>query len=220
MVAHGPPVQLRAQSADIGMKLFSYVVARDYGFAPNPFGLYCTLATCKPDIRRAAMPGDWVIGTGSAENMRGGHLVYAMQVSEALSFDRYWNDPRFQYKKPNLHGSKKQAFGDNIYHTISGDWEQVDSHHSYPDGTPNPANITRDTKTDRVLVATHFVYFGGIGPEIPDELRNFQGYDICKAGPGHRADAPPEMIDAFFRWLSSLDMQGYCGRPFNWSRTP
>ena len=47
------------------MKLFSYVVARDYGFAPNPFFSTCTLATCKPKIRRTASVGDWIIGTGS-----------------------------------------------------------------------------------------------------------------------------------------------------------
>ena len=34
------------------MRLFSYVVARDYGFAPNPFYEMCTLATCKPRIRK------------------------------------------------------------------------------------------------------------------------------------------------------------------------
>ena len=33
--------------------LFSYVVATDSGFAPNPFFGLCTLACCKPAIRRA-----------------------------------------------------------------------------------------------------------------------------------------------------------------------
>ena len=47
------------------MRLHSYVVARDYGFAPNPFFGVCTLATCKPKIRSAAKLGDWVMGTGS-----------------------------------------------------------------------------------------------------------------------------------------------------------
>ena len=47
------------------MTIYSYVVARDYGFAPNPFYGCCTLATCKPIIRRMAQVGDWVIGTGS-----------------------------------------------------------------------------------------------------------------------------------------------------------
>src|SRR5712671_5339411 len=37
------------------MRLYSYVVARDFGFAPNPFFGVCTLATCKPDIRKGLM---------------------------------------------------------------------------------------------------------------------------------------------------------------------
>ncbi|MFH1865797.1 MAG: hypothetical protein ABIK85_07930, partial [Candidatus Eisenbacteria bacterium] len=39
------------------MRLFSYIVARDYGFAPNPFCGVCTLATCKPKIRESASVG-------------------------------------------------------------------------------------------------------------------------------------------------------------------
>lgn len=47
------------------MKIFSYVVSRDFGFAPNPFFNFCTLATCKPKIRKDAKIGDWIIGTNS-----------------------------------------------------------------------------------------------------------------------------------------------------------
>ena len=36
---------------------------RDYGFAPNPYFGYCTLATCKPVIRRCAGVGDWIAWT-------------------------------------------------------------------------------------------------------------------------------------------------------------
>ena len=97
------------------MRLHSYVVARDYGFAPNPFFGVCTLATCKPIIRSVAAIGDWVMGTGSKQWNREHHVVYAMRVTESMTFEQYWNDPRFQKKKPNLRGSKKQAFGDNIY---------------------------------------------------------------------------------------------------------
>lgn len=42
--------------------VFIYVVDRDFGFAPNPFHGYCTLATCKPGIRKSAAMGDWVVG--------------------------------------------------------------------------------------------------------------------------------------------------------------
>ncbi len=87
------------------MQLYSYVVARDFGFAPNPFFGTCTLATCKPDIRRSAIVGDWIVGTGSKTRKRHGNLVYVMKVAEKMTFNQYWEDRRFQLKKPNLSGS-------------------------------------------------------------------------------------------------------------------
>jgi hypothetical protein len=127
------------------VKLHSYVVARDYGFAPNPFFGVCTLATCKPEIRRVAQIGDWVVGTGSKKRKRDKNIVYAMRVTEAMTFNQYWSDPRFQAKKPNLRGSKKQAFGDNIYskdaHTTL--WCQANSHHSLTDGHPERIQCRR-----------------------------------------------------------------------------
>jgi Nucleotide modification associated domain 2 len=82
------------------LRLFSYVVARDYGFAPNPFFGVCTLATCKPGIRGAAEVGDWVVGTGTATRKRAGYLVFVMNVEEAMSFDEYWADPRLYTNVP------------------------------------------------------------------------------------------------------------------------
>lgn len=200
------------------MTMFSYVVARDYGFAPNPFGGYCTLATCKPDIRRFAQTGDWVIGTGSANQNRQGYLVYAMKVAEAMTFNDYWAAPRFQHKKPDLRSSKKLAFGDNIYHHIQGEWSQIDSHHSLDDGTPNDRNIQNDTQADRVLVATEFAYWGGSGPLIPNILRNYHGHDLC-IGRGYKRYFPDEMEVQFVMWLSSLKEQGFLGRPIDWARS-
>jgi len=118
--------------------IYSYVVARDFGFAPNPFHGICTLATCKPRIRKGAVLGDWVVGTGSgaAARKRAGYLVFAMKVEEAISFDDYWKDERYLLKRPNLRGSKKMALGDNIYHRKGegDDWKQSNSHHTLPSG--------------------------------------------------------------------------------------
>src|SRR6266851_8012960 len=102
------------------MRIYSYVVARDYGFAPNPFFSFCTLATCKPMIRKTAQVGDWIVGTGSKTCGLGGFLVYAVKVAETCTYDQYWEDPRFLVKRPNLRGSLKQAYGDNIYHRNPG----------------------------------------------------------------------------------------------------
>ena len=195
-------------------KLYSYVVDRDYGFAPNPFHGYCTLATCKLVVRRVAQVGDWIVGTGSAYRNRAGHIVFAMCVSETMTFHQYWMDPRFRAKRPNLRGSLKQAFGDNIYHKEPGTglWLQEDSHHCHEDGTPNIRNIDNDTKTDRVLVGEDFTYWGRSGPRIP----KFDGTDICKKGPGHRSKFPDHVVLAFLEWLRSSEERGFSGRPLRW----
>lgn len=195
------------------MRLFSYVVARDYGFAPNPFYGVCTLATCKPDIRKAAIVGDWVIGTGSKGRQE--YLVYAMSVAETLTFNEYWNDPRFQRKRPNLKAGKKQAFGDNIYHQEEdGSWLQENSHHSYPDGTPNSHNVKKDTgKTSKVLIGYEYVYWGGEGPRIPPSI------DICKRGPGHRCHFSDQTMEHFINWIRAEAKWGYQGEPLDWPRS-
>jgi hypothetical protein len=195
-------------------------VARDYGFAPNPFYGFCTLATCKPTIRRIAEIGDWIVGTGSKPRGREGRIVFAMRVTEAMPFDHYWRDPRFVGKRPNLRGSKKQAFGDNIYHRgKTGRWIQEDSHHSLPDGCPNMRNIKHDTQTDRVLVSDDYVYWGANGPPIPSRFRSYQGFDLCGKR-GHKNSFPPKMISDFVSWLRSRKDTRYCGDPLDWGRSP
>jgi hypothetical protein len=202
------------------LQLFSYVVARDYGFAPNPFFNVCTLATCKPGIRGKAQIGDWVIGTGTALRKCRSYLVFGMVVEEVLTFDQYWSDPRFLTKRPNLRGSKKQAFGDNIYYHASPEapWQQLNSHHSLADGSPNPANIKNDTQADRVLIGTDFVYWGGSGPRIPKKFREYGGVDIC-ARRGYKCKFPDGMVSEFVEWLRSMDVRGYAGAPIDWDKT-
>ena len=73
--------------------------------------------------------GDLVVATGSAQYNRAGQLVCAMRVSEAMTYDEYWKDPRFHLKKPVMNSSLMRGYGDNIYHRSShGNWIQADSH--------------------------------------------------------------------------------------------
>ena len=197
------------------MVLYSYVIARDYGFAPNPFHGYCTLATCKPVIRRVAQVGDWIIGTGSARYNRSGQLICAMRVTEAMSFDDYWADPRFALKRPDLGGSRMRAFGDNIYHRDkNGDWIQEDSHHSLPGGAVNLVNLRDDTQTDRVLISKEFWYFGTDSPPIPEQFRGDGPDNIC-AHRGHKVNFAPSIVDGFLDWVRRHE-QGCTGRPDRW----
>lgn len=205
------------------MDLYSYVIRYDSGFAPNPFYGHCSLATCKPLIRNSAKIGDWIIGSGSADKKikQGGRIVYAMRVSEILSFNEYFYDSRFENKKPILTGSRKQARGDNIYHQEDGQWHQLDSYHSQKDGNPNQDHINRDTNVDKVLISNHYIYFGADGPHIPDELQS-EGKYLCHGGRGRSKFSSSNandavMIGEFISWLDSFGENGFLGHPYDWS---
>ncbi len=77
-------------------KLYSYVVDHDHGFAPCPFGGFCTLAKCKygshkRNIVEMADEGDWIAGTGGVKDESAGHgkLIYAMRVDEKIPLADY-----------------------------------------------------------------------------------------------------------------------------------
>lgn len=140
------------------------MIARDFGFAPNPFFGTCTLATCKPDVRKSAKINDWVLGVAGRKLDRNiyRHCILLMKVTEKLNFQQYWEDERFELKKPCRNGSLMKMVGDNIYHKDPlNKWQQEDSHHSMPDGTTNTTNLNRDTsRCEQVLVSNKFFYFG------------------------------------------------------------
>lgn len=211
-----PNEALAESHAEAEMTLYSYVVRHDIGFAPNPFYGWCTLGPCKPAIRSRAEVGDWVVGTGSRTNDMEGHLVYAMRVEEILDFNSYWNDARFTRKRPNLRGSLKQSFGDNIYHhDESGAWQQENSRHSLNDGAPNTGHIKIDTGVDAVLVGQEFVYFGRSGPEVPDRFRSESAMNLVHSGRGHRCRFPQDQVADVVAWVRKLGV-GVQGTPHDW----
>lgn len=196
------------------MKYYSYVIKRDFGFAPNPFNGMCTLATCKPPIRERANIGDWVFGTGSVSLKCQHHLIYAMKITEKITFNEYWFNEKYRCKKPVMNGSLKVMYGDNIYHqNDNGEWLQADSHHSYENGEQNPLNVKTDTSTtDSVLISDEFYYFGVNKFLIPDEL----ALKICKTGPGYR-HADPEASKILIEFLKKNYEAGYLGDPIQFN---
>lgn len=201
-------------------RIYIYVIDRDFGFAPNPFHGFCTLATCKPIIRRTAQTGDWIIGMGGSRLEATGRCIFAMKVEECLPFDDYWTDIRFRAKRPIRNGSRKMLVGDNIYHRLdaSAPWAQEDSHHSLPDGRPNPHNVENDTQTNRVLVSRHFVYFGEEAPTIPTEILAEIGY---RNGRSHRV-FPEAHCGSLLTWLAEIygaDFGSVLGDPFDFEHS-
>lgn len=146
-----------------------------------------------------------------------------MRVTGAMSFEEYWADPNFQRKKANLRGSKKQAFGDNIYSRESPNtpWRQANSHHSLQDGSPNPLNVRADTSANRILLSADFAYWGGSGPELPARFLDYgPAHKSVLAGRGLKNKFPPGLVNDFVDWFRSLNETGYCGEPLDWRRTP
>jgi hypothetical protein len=146
-----------------------------------------------------------------------------MRVTSAMTFEEYWADPRFQTKKPNLRGSKKQAFGDNIYsrNQDTGSWCQVDSHHSLSDGSTNYSNVAADTETNRILLSDDFVYWGGSGPELPPHFLSYGPERVTLLViRNHKNNFPPELVWEFIAWIRSFNERGYAGEPADWPQTP
>ena len=129
------------------------------------------MAICKPEIRRTARVGDWIVGLRSRRNDQ---VISAMRVDEVLSFGDYWNDARFRAKRPGRSGTP-----DNIYKPRrGGELQQVTN--ALHDAT----HAARDLRGTNVLVSWHYWYFGDQSPELPTHLIH-----LVHAGQGHSLQA-------------------------------
>jgi hypothetical protein len=173
--------------------LFSYIVTHDTGFAPNPFAAYCTLACCKPAIRRKTKEGDWIVGL--TPKAKGHRIVYYMRVEEIMSFDAYWRDLRFRNKKPKLNSGNTRACGDNIYEPqAGGEFRQLSSMHSKPrfGKHANRRLMRLDLGGRQVLISEkEFAYFGSEPKALPPELK------CLIVGRNHKCHFPPEVVEQF-----------------------
>jgi len=143
------------------MRVRAYVIETDAGSAPNYDAPCTTLAVCKPRIRKTATVGDLVLAfAGQKVNRFEPHtVVWAGLVSEKLTFAEYWNDQRFDSKKPD-----RCAHPDNFYRPRDGGLEWV----------LNPVHGTdqfnRDTGGVYVLTFIRSWRFGAHGPLMPEQF--------------------------------------------------
>ena len=190
------------------MKLYSYVVTHDTGFSPNPFWGWCTLANCKPVIRRTAKVGDWVVGLSTKAD--GNRLIYAMQVEEIVPYDKYYCDCRFAAKIPDYStGKVVYKRGDKIYKPLpNGDFQQLQSRHS--DGTnENQETKDKDLKGKNVLISKAFYYFGSRALDLPDILNDL------RVGRGHKSRFSSAIVSAFIGFINRQTV-GVIAPPTDW----
>lgn len=185
------------------MKLYSYIIKHDAGSAPNPFWSTCSLAICKPVIRRGANVGDWVIGTGS-KNAKcndlqnhdlSGCLVFAMRVTSILSMKEYdeWSSQNCPRKIPNWKTKDwRDKVGDCVY-----DFSTL--HPSIRRSVHNESNAVSDLGGINVLLSNSFYYFGEEPIILPSSLQH-----LVKATQGHLKCEDPYMIEKFEKWIDQF----------------
>jgi hypothetical protein len=185
------------------MKLSAYIISTDAGFAPNPFGRVCTLACCKPALRRHAQEHDIVVGIGCASSGFPGHLIYAMKVSRVLTFETYWKD--YRSKRPSDDTAISRC-GDNIYHRVDGRFRRRENWFH------GPSEKRHDLSGKNVLVASEFFYFGDLAPRIPGRFRK-----MLPPTQGHKNTRDPEKVLTFWEWVkeeaAKLGGSGRLGMP-------
>jgi hypothetical protein len=188
--------------------LYTYTIPIDDGAAPNPFRGLCSLAICKPGIRRTARKGDWVAGLGSRTAPGGdlsGRLVYAMRVEEVLSLEEY--DRRapadWPHRIPNVRSPDlSERLGDCIYDYSRGG-------PSLRRGVHGRENQKTDLGGMNVLISRDFYYFGSRAIPLPDDL-----LPICHQTQGHKSKANAVYFERFVDWLRGLDLSP--GQLYGW----
>jgi|TARA_R100001143_G_scaffold62609_1_gene66306 hypothetical protein len=207
------------------MRLFSYKMTHDTGFAPNPFGSTLTLATCKPQIRSVKKTGDWIAGftskTLSGDQVGEERLIYLMHVGPKLHLRDYYGDPRFQDKIPNLGKPGPMAkAGDNIYRALvpgahePGHFEQLPNpnHWDIAMDAPSPFDLDRDVSGQYVLAAEEFYYFGAQAISLPESVRPA----LPRGQSAHGKLSSVEQAERFIAFIRDRYKPGRHGKPTQW----
>ena len=183
------------------MKLSAYIIRSDSGFAPHPYRGMCSLACCKPTIRRCAKPGDIVIATGPKDSTSThAKLVYAMMVDEVIGFDEYWN--RYPSRRPSKRGNIA-ARGDNIWHRVNGKWKAALG------GGHDQSQEGRDIRGQNVLLSRNFYYFGASAIAIQNTF-----VKLVATTQGHRNCTDKREIEDFWNWMvNTAPKAGRIGDP-------
>jgi hypothetical protein len=186
-------------------RLFTYTIPIDDGAAPNPFRGMCSLAICKPAIRRVAQKDDWVAGFGSRNAPSGdlsGRLVYAMRIEDVLTLRDYDRHARARWpdRVPKMQSADlSERLGDCIYDFSGTSVVQRR-------GVHGPSNIETDLAGENVLLSRDFYYFGGRAISVPESLPLFHQTQ------GHRSNSP--YFEPFVKWLRGLKLT--TGQLYGW----
>ena len=199
------------------MRFFSYKLTHDDGLAPNPFFDFLTLAVCKPEIRENRNIGDWIAGFTSKElgplcEIGNEKLIYLMKVTGKIPFSKYWTNPKYEIKKPDLSSDdRRKHFGDNFYKPIpySAKYEQM------PNARHCGAEMKTDLKSSSVLISEQFFYFGASAIVLPKEIRPMVPKGQNPNGYETKCD---ELVNKLLDYISTNYKTGMIDYPTEWKK--
>lgn len=197
------------------IRLFSYKMVNDTGFAPNPFHGLMTLANCKPCMRKSKKIGDWIAGFTS-KGLNGDvvyyeRLIYLMKITNKVDYFEYWNNPIYNSKIPKLESDIfADKAGDNIYkpNSLNGFLQIENKNHTVKD-------IKRDLSGKYVLVSNCFYYFGSSAICIPNNI--IPSIPRGQSSQGNRTH-DKERANRFINYIQENYEQGLYGLPHYWTQ--
>ena len=204
------------------MRLFSYKMTDDTGFAPNPFWGCMTLATCKSQIGKHKGPGDWIAGFTSGklcdDPVGSERLVFLMRIEEKITLSEYFRDERFEPKIPRRSPTTARVFkeGDNIYRPIVLDAREAHHFEQLPNSNHGLEDRADDVNGRYVLISKRFVYFGIDALPIPSHVRPAVPARQSRYGTETKDPARVEaFIDYVFHKRANVAVKA---RPHSWPR--
>lgn len=180
-------------------KFFVYKLTADNGGAPCTTNDLLTLAICKPAIRSATRPGDWIFGFGDNEELHN-RLIYIAEVTGKLVKCAYYMADVFASRL------------DCIYKRDTDSYLQRRRNARFHTEDDEACNVGHfpEYRRANVVLSTNFRYFGRVAwPKVAAALQDF----VHQMGQGHRSnfDRVPEgwraldtLRDAAWREFSQM----------------
>lgn len=174
------------------MNIYAYIVPVDDGAAPNPYGGVCSLAICKPNLRKIAKIGDWIVGLSPEFK-----LIYTMKITTVMTmkeYDTYTKD-NLPIKIPNKTSKNiEEQMGDSVYDFTQDSALLRPSVHSR-------CTKEMDLAGENVLLSTYFYYFGNKPKDLPKEFENIVTLEI------DFLELNLDLQTIFFVWLENQNFE-------------
>ena len=158
------------------MRIYSYILKYDTGFAPCIENSLLTLATCKPLIRSSAKIGDIIIAFYSKNEKNYNYaMAYIAVITEKMDFKEYYN--KFKNRRDCIYNDKLEQIP-NIYH--------------------NCMHVNTDLNGKYVLLSNDFIFFGNKNVKISEIYTDM----IPKRN--HLSEQNNKFIDRFPKYFLEL----------------